>query len=130
MTFHTDILKGMESLINQAFQHVEVIGEHVQHGHYDLVGPTGEIILPALWEAIIEPDWVITMHMWPMPEKKEEEEPPPPPPMMPPLDGLGEMLSMDEILNGVKKGKGKPKGKKHPISSALRNGILLFSDTK
>jgi len=108
MTIYADILKGMESLINQAFQHVEVIGEHVQHGHYDLVGPTGEIILPALWEAIIEPDWVITMHMWPMPEKKEEE----PPPIMPPPDSFGEILDMDEILNG-KKGKGKAKGTKH-----------------
>lgn len=64
----------MEDLIKQAFLHVEVIGPHVAEGHYDLVGPNGEIILPQVWETMVEPDWVITMHMWPIPE------PPPPPP--------------------------------------------------
>jgi hypothetical protein len=60
----------MEELIKQAFLHVDVIGPHVQQGHYDLVGPNGEIILPQVWETMIEPDWAITMHMWPMPEPK------------------------------------------------------------
>ncbi|KAL8917837.1 MAG: hypothetical protein Q9208_007725 [Pyrenodesmia sp. 3 TL-2023] len=69
--------QGMEDLIRQAFLHVEVIGPHVAEGHYDLVGPNGEIILPQVWETMIEPDWVVTMHMWPMPE------PPPPPPAPP-----------------------------------------------
>lgn len=58
----------MEELIRQAFMHVEVIGPHVADGHYDLVGPNGEIILPQVWETMIEPDWAITMHMWPIPE--------------------------------------------------------------
>ncbi|EKD14127.1 hypothetical protein MBM_07804 [Drepanopeziza brunnea f. sp. 'multigermtubi' MB_m1] len=62
--------QGMEELIKQAFLHVEIIGPHVQHGHYDLIGPNGEIILPQVWETMIEPDWAITMHMWPMPEKQ------------------------------------------------------------
>ncbi|TQN67242.1 hypothetical protein CSHISOI_08245 [Colletotrichum shisoi] len=30
---------GMEELINLAFIHVDIIGPHVQDGHYDLVGP-------------------------------------------------------------------------------------------
>jgi hypothetical protein len=59
----------MEELIRQAFMHVEVIGPHVAEGHYDLVGPNGEIILPQVWETMIEPDWAITMHMWPLPEQ-------------------------------------------------------------
>jgi hypothetical protein len=58
----------MEELIRQAFTHVDIIGPHVANGHYDLVGPNGEIILPQVWETMIEPDWSITMHMWPMPE--------------------------------------------------------------
>lgn len=74
----------MEDLIRQAFLHVEVIGPHVAEGHYDLVGPNGEIILPQVWETMIEPDWVITMHMWPMPE------PPPPPP--PPPEGAADVV--------------------------------------
>lgn len=56
----------MEELIKQAFLHVDVIGPHVQAGHYDLLGPDGEIILPQVWDKVIEPDWAITMHMWPM----------------------------------------------------------------
>ncbi|KFY16993.1 hypothetical protein V492_00958 [Pseudogymnoascus sp. VKM F-4246] len=70
---------GMEDLIRQAFLHVDVIGPHVQEGHYDLIGPNGEIILPQVWETMIEPDWAITMHMWPMPEPPKQGAPPPPP---------------------------------------------------
>jgi hypothetical protein len=59
----------MEELIRQAFLHVEEIGPHVADGHYDLVGPTGEIILPQVWETVIQPDLAITMYMWSIPEK-------------------------------------------------------------
>ncbi|PWY77148.1 hypothetical protein BO94DRAFT_604240 [Aspergillus sclerotioniger CBS 115572] len=71
--------QGMEELIRQAFLHIEVIGLHVAEGHYDLVGPNGDIILPQVWETVIEPDWTITMHMWPIPEKPKTPEPIPPP---------------------------------------------------
>ena len=63
--------KGMEGLIKQAFLHVDVIGEHVHQGHYDLTGPDGEIILPQVWDTMIQPDWEVSMHMWPMPEEEE-----------------------------------------------------------
>jgi hypothetical protein len=62
--------KGMEGLIRQAFLHVDIIGQHVKEGHYDLMGPDGEIILPQVWDAMIQPDWEISMHMWPIPEPK------------------------------------------------------------
>ncbi|KAG6003882.1 hypothetical protein E4U21_001630 [Claviceps maximensis] len=58
--------QGMEDLIKQAFHQVDVIGPHVQSGHYDLLGPNGEIILPTVWEKVIQPDWSITMTMWPV----------------------------------------------------------------
>ena len=67
----------MEELIKQAFLHIEVIGPHVAEGHYDLIGPNGDIILPQVWETVLEPDWTITMHMWPIPEKPKEEPAPP-----------------------------------------------------
>lgn len=69
----------MEELIRQAFLHIEAIGPHVAEGRYDLVGPNGDIILPQVWETVIEPDWTITMHMWPIPEKPKPSEPDPPP---------------------------------------------------
>lgn len=65
----------MEELIKQAFLHVEVIGPRVQEGLYDLIGPDGEIILPSVWEKVIQPDWNITMHMWPM-DKAPMQRPP------------------------------------------------------
>lgn len=70
----------MEELIRQAFLHVEGLGPHVAEGHYDLIGPNGEIILPRVWETTVEPDWAISMHMWPMPEPPRGPKPPGPPP--------------------------------------------------
>ena len=70
----------MEELIKQAFLHIDVIGPHVADGHYDLIGPNGDIILPQVWETTVEPDWAITMKMWPLPE------PPPPAPAPAPPD--------------------------------------------
>lgn len=70
----------MEELIKQAFLHIDGIGQHVHEGHYDLIGPDGEIILPQVWEVMVQPDWTITMHMWPLPELKPKHAHPPPPP--------------------------------------------------
>ena len=66
----------MEESIKQAFLHVDVIGPYVNEGHYDLVGPDGEIIMPQVWETMIQPGWAVTMHMWPMPEPTPPPEPP------------------------------------------------------
>lgn len=73
-----------------------MLGQHVMEGHYDLIGPSGEIILPQLWETVIRPGWSITMHMWPMPDVQKPNhrghgrrpaqppiEPPPPPMVIP-----------------------------------------------
>ncbi|KAI1302539.1 hypothetical protein F5Y03DRAFT_396521 [Xylaria venustula] len=80
--------QGMDELIKQAFAHVDVIGPHVQHGHYDLVGPSGEIILPQVWDTVIEPDWQIQMHMWPMerPDPRGHPSGQPPTLIPPPQD--------------------------------------------
>ncbi|CAD6593138.1 MAG: hypothetical protein ASARMPRED_007081 [Alectoria sarmentosa] len=62
---------GMEYLIKEAFLHVADLGPHVADGQYDLLGPKDEIIMPSIWESVIEPGWEITMHMWPIPEPQE-----------------------------------------------------------
>ncbi|PHH84162.1 hypothetical protein CDD83_2373 [Cordyceps sp. RAO-2017] len=77
--------QGMEELIKQAFLHVDVIGPHVQEGHYDLIGPNGDIILPSVWEKTVEPEWSISMTMWPV-----EKMPPLGPKMPPPPRGRGQ----------------------------------------
>ena len=61
----------MEYLIKEAFLHVAGLGPHVADGQYDLLGPKDEIIMPSIWESVIEPGWEITMHMWPIPEPQE-----------------------------------------------------------
>ena len=80
----------MEELIKQAFLQVDVLGPHVQNGHYDLIAPSGEVVLPSTWELLVKPDWAVTMTMWPI-----EKSPPimgprrygAPPGMLPPLAG-------------------------------------------
>lgn len=76
----------MERLLNTAFDKVEIIGPHVVAGRYDLINENGDIILPRVWDDLVEPDWKITMHMWPMPVKQEAspQSPPPSPPPPPP----------------------------------------------
>jgi hypothetical protein len=108
----------MEELIKQAFLHVDVIGPHVHEGHYDLVGPDGEIILPQVWETMIQPDWAITMHMWPMPEPPPKPEPvpeqlPPPPPFMP----MDARMFMAQDLPLKKNGKKNDKNRKRESMS-------------
>ena len=66
----------MESLIKQAFVHIPVVEALVGKGHYDLVGPNGDIILPQVWDGVIEPGWTITIHMWPIPEFSDKSESP------------------------------------------------------
>ncbi|CAG8975184.1 hypothetical protein HYALB_00004245 [Hymenoscyphus albidus] len=53
---------GIQELIKEAFLHVEIIGPHVNEGHYDLIGPSGEIILPRTWETTIQEDWLISYY--------------------------------------------------------------------
>lgn len=75
MTLKANSEQGMEELIKQAFLHVDVIGPHVQAGHYDLLGPDQEIILPQVWDKVIEPNWAITMVMWPMDRQRHAGPP-------------------------------------------------------
>jgi hypothetical protein len=56
----------MEDLIIQLFMYNDSIEPYVSKGQYDLVGPEGEVILPQVWEKVIEPGWTITMQMWPV----------------------------------------------------------------
>lgn len=52
-------------MICQSLSHVEVIGNDVRCGRYDLIGTNGAIILPNCWSASIKPGMNIKMEMWP-----------------------------------------------------------------
>ncbi|QSZ28654.1 hypothetical protein DSL72_003153 [Monilinia vaccinii-corymbosi] len=69
---------GIEELIKAIFVHVEVVGPHVNGGHYDIINAAGEVILPQLWGDHVQPGWEVSMKMWPMPTPKPRSPPPPP----------------------------------------------------
>lgn len=104
--------KGMESLVVQAFHNAEGLGPHVLDGHYDIIGPEGQIVLPQTWELLVKPGWEVEMQMWALPDLNmgykgvlPRRIPMPPP---------GNLPSIDELLRGLgtgKKIKGKKKGK-------------------
>ena len=96
----------MENLIRQAFVNAGDISLYVDEGRYDLLGPNGEIILPQVWDTMVEPDWTVTMHMWKIPE--------PPKPKTPPLVNLDEILPSKK---GVKKGAKKPHRTHVPVAA-------------
>jgi hypothetical protein len=72
----------MEDLIRKTFTHVDTLSQHVFQGHYDLIGPNGEIMLPQVWETMVKPGWSVIMKLWPMPEKPPVPGRPPGPPRM------------------------------------------------
>jgi hypothetical protein len=65
----------MKRLIEQAFGDSEPLGERVRTSQYDLMDPSGAIILPSLWEILLEPYWTIKMVMRPYGEQPLLEEP-------------------------------------------------------
>lgn len=105
----------MEELIKQAFLHVDIIGPHVQSGHYDLIGPNGEIILPQVWEKVIEPDWAVTMHMWPMDRQPMGMGRPPAGPVHPQMAGArpGQLPPRGVAMPGHRPGAGPPPPPNH-----------------
>jgi hypothetical protein len=131
--------KGMESLIKQAFLHVDVIGQHVQEGHYDLMGPDGEIILPQVWDTMIKPDWEVSMHMWPIPETpKKEKKPKREEEMVMHLDQNGNPVGpIDDLFAGMSlqdfvrmdaaeaKAAKKGKNKEGKVKAPKRNSTLV-----
>lgn len=108
--------KGMDSLIKQAFLHVDGIGEHVNHGHYDLTTSDGDIILPQVWEATILPNMEITQHLWPMPEDTRNDQAR--------TDGTALAVPFADLgvgLDGLDGGKKKKKKKKESSGPVIEH---------
>ena len=59
--------KDMENFIRQAFADIKSLGSHVARGHYRLLGPDGETILPRVWDQVVQPGWDIKMQLWSLP---------------------------------------------------------------
>ena len=114
-TFPYELCKtwtGMEELIKQAFLQEDVLCEHVQEGHYYLMGPDGEIILPQVWDMMVQPDWQVSMKMLGAAEeevekKKKKKKAKDDALLMDPFAGLG--LGGLDNLGIVDSGKKKPR---------------------
>ncbi|KAK2612698.1 hypothetical protein QQS21_001315 [Conoideocrella luteorostrata] len=76
--------KAMRELVQSAFLHVDVLGPIVLKGQFDLIGPNDEIILPAVWDSVIQPGMSIIMTMWPIDKLTQLVPLPPPNRPMPP----------------------------------------------
>lgn len=56
--------QSMENLIKRSFSHIESMNSKIFRGSYDILSPTGEIILPEIWDAVIKPGWVVELRFW------------------------------------------------------------------
>ena len=54
----------MENLIKRSFSHVESMNSKIFRGSYDILSPSGEIILPEIWDSVIKPGWVVELRFW------------------------------------------------------------------
>lgn len=60
----------MQGFIREAFLPMDAIRlydqqiTHVAKGCYDLISSSGEIVLPSLWEDVVEPDCEFTILFW------------------------------------------------------------------
>ncbi|RSL82859.1 hypothetical protein CEP51_004873 [Fusarium floridanum] len=64
--YKVEKFEGLKKLIDAAFVQVDVLGSHVEEGHFDLIGPDDIVMLPEIWDDLIQPGMNITMTMWPM----------------------------------------------------------------
>ena len=54
----------MEGLIRRRFTPHDPVGFRVYRKEYDILSPTGEIILPETWDLLLKPGWVVEMRLW------------------------------------------------------------------
>lgn len=66
--------KRFAELIRQAFDSVEGLNLHVNNGHYDILDPRGRVVLPSIWDKVVEPGWEVSMHLWPMNQEQIEDK--------------------------------------------------------
>ena len=56
--------QSMDNLMKRSFSHVESLNSQVFRGSYDILSPTGEIILPEIWDSVVKPGWTVELRFW------------------------------------------------------------------
>ena len=54
----------MENLIKRSLTHVESMDSEIFRGRYDILSPSGEIILPEIWDSVVMPGWIVELRFW------------------------------------------------------------------
>jgi Ubiquitin-like domain len=61
----------MQHIIEQSFLNIEGLGSRISKGEYDLVNSDGAVIIPHLWENLVEPDMLVTLQIWSLPSPQK-----------------------------------------------------------
>ena len=56
----------MVSLVEEAYPHDEFPYPQLAKGHYDFLGPSGDVLLPGIWESSVGPGGKVTLRLWPL----------------------------------------------------------------
>ena len=54
-------MQDMEKMIRRSHSRMESLHTQLMRGDYDILSPTGEIILPDVWSEVVQPGWVIQL---------------------------------------------------------------------
>ena len=55
----------MDDLVKKTLLHFGV-DSYILEGHYNLLDPNGDTLIPAIWEHSVEPGWTVTMAQFPL----------------------------------------------------------------
>ena len=58
----------MEDLIQQTCLPVATIRQQVEERRYSLLGPNNRVVLPEMWETVVQEDLNVVMHIWSTPD--------------------------------------------------------------
>ena len=68
------VSQNMENLIKRSFSHIETRNSEIFRGSYDILSPTGEIVLPEIWDTVIKPGWVVELRFWDYTKTRETNQ--------------------------------------------------------
>lgn len=71
MEYLYKVQQDMENLIKKSFLRFDAMAPRIIKGQYDIIRPTGEIILPDVWSAVVKPGWTVELRFWPCEETEQ-----------------------------------------------------------
>ena len=84
----------MRNLIESSFTHLDTSRDEIKGQNYDLFKSSGDIILPEVWEAVVQPGWVVELRIrsWSASSSKSARQ----------LDNFQDLSSLANLRSNVK----------------------------